>query len=112
MSSTLGTIGKVVGGVIVVLGVVVAGGYGWAGSASDAYLAKTYEVHRQDLPVPFPLSEAEVAALRAERAAALPPVDPAAPVDPTQPPPDPLRCTSMMLNANQFIHIFSTVVHV
>lgn len=90
MSSTLGTIGKVVGGVIVVLGVVAAGGYVWAGSASDAYLAKTYEVHRQELPVPFPLSEAEVAALRAERAAALPPVDPAAPVDPTQPPPDPL----------------------
>ncbi len=50
---------------------VVAGGgvYLWASSAAGSKLAATHEVHRVDFPIPFPLTDAELATLRAERGA-------------------------------------------
>ena len=67
------TVLKVVG---VLLGLVVLGAGGfflWAKSAVTDKLSQTYEVHSMDFPIPFPLSEEEMAALRAERTAALAP---------------------------------------
>ena len=64
------------------------GGFGiWAKSASNARLTKTFVAHTVDFPVPFPLSDAEIEALRAEKtavsAAMTPPASPGAPpVDP------------------------------
>jgi mono/diheme cytochrome c family protein len=49
--------------------VVAAGAYVWSGQAADARLARAWpDVSGKDLPVPFPLSEAEVEALLAEAA--------------------------------------------
>lgn len=103
MASTGRTVLKLVGGLLVALIVAAVAGYLWAKSATAARLAKTYETHRVDFPIPFPLSESELEALRAERRAAAPPApvpapagDPAAPApaaDPAvapEPPPDPL----------------------
>lgn len=53
-------------GLVVVLG---GGAYVWASSATSAKLASVYEIHRADFPIPFPLSDEEVAELRAERLA-------------------------------------------
>ncbi len=64
---------KVAIGVGAVLGVFVVvglGGYVWASSAASAKLAATHEVHRVEFPIPFPLTEADLAELRAERIAA------------------------------------------
>jgi mono/diheme cytochrome c family protein len=72
------------------LGLVVVGGggvYAWAGSAADAYFARTYDAPAHDIPIPFPLSEAEIAALRAERTASTPP-EGAPPTDGTLRPAD------------------------
>jgi hypothetical protein len=93
-----GTIAKGVGGL---LAVALFGGGGavlWASSARDAVMAKTWEIAPADFPVPFPLTEDEVAALRAEKAATLKPPTlpdgtPVLPVDAAGellPPPDPL----------------------
>jgi mono/diheme cytochrome c family protein len=57
---------------------------------ADAVLATTYETHTVDFPIPFPLTEAEIAELRAQKLAELPPPDPEVKVDPAVPPPDPL----------------------
>ncbi len=57
-----------VGAVVALFVVVGVGGYLWASSATSKKLSAVHEVHRVDFPIPFPLSEAEVAALRAERA--------------------------------------------
>ena len=65
-------LGKKIGiGVGALLGVVVlaaGGGYVWASSAAETKLAETFEVHRVDFPIPFPLTEAELDSLRRERA--------------------------------------------
>lgn len=61
-----------VGGLVGVLVLAGAGGYVWAGSAAKTRLSKTIEVHRADFPIPFPLTDEELAAVRAERAAASP----------------------------------------
>ena len=51
-----------------VLIALVAGVGLWAVNASDARLAQTWpDVAGKDLPVPFPLSEAEVAHLRQKK---------------------------------------------
>ena len=66
---------KIAIGVGAVLGVVVVlavGGYVWASSSASSKLAATYEVHRVDFPIPFPLTEDELTALRAERSAMTP----------------------------------------
>ncbi|MFO0595781.1 MAG: c-type cytochrome [Myxococcaceae bacterium] len=62
---------------LVVLLVVLAGAGVWAKSASDARLGKTYETHRVDFPIPFPLSETERALVLDEKKKALPPDAPA-----------------------------------
>ncbi|MCA9534340.1 MAG: c-type cytochrome [Myxococcales bacterium] len=60
---------KVVG--VVALLLVVAGGglFGWASLTVSASLGRTLTAHEVDIPVPFPLSEAELSALRQERLA-------------------------------------------
>ncbi|MBE2249989.1 MAG: c-type cytochrome [Myxococcus sp.] len=55
--------------VLVVLLVVGGAAYAWARSAATTRLTKKFETHRAGFPVPFPLTEAELAGLRAERAA-------------------------------------------
>lgn len=68
----MGIVRKVAIGVGGLLGLcVVAGGgvYLWASSAASSKLTATYDVHRVDFPIPFPLSDAELAALRVERSA-------------------------------------------
>ncbi len=47
----------------------VGGLYGWARQAVAERLSRTHEAHRIDVPVPMPLTEAELAALRQERSA-------------------------------------------
>lgn len=64
---------KVLAGLVVAVVVFFAGGYVWASSASDARLGKTYETHRVDFPIPFPLTDAERAAVLEEKKKALPP---------------------------------------
>ena len=61
-----------VGGVIGVLVVIVAGAYFWASGEAASKLTATFDVHRVDFPIPFPLTEAELTALRAERSAMTP----------------------------------------
>lgn len=71
----MGVLKKVAIGVGVLVGVIVVAGvagYAWAGNAANEKLATTYDVHRVDFPIPFPLDSTEVAALRAERLAAAP----------------------------------------
>ena len=68
--STARTVVKALGVLAVGVILIGAGGYVWAGHAADAYLARTYDAHRQGFPIPFPLTEEEIAQLRAERAAA------------------------------------------
>jgi mono/diheme cytochrome c family protein len=54
--------------------------YAWAGSAAQAKFDRAWpDVAGKDLPIPFPLTEAEIGALRLERLAAMPPPDPSAP---------------------------------
>lgn len=50
-------------GVLVLLG---AAFYGWASIASAAALARTVETHSESFPIPFPLTEAELAELGLE----------------------------------------------
>jgi mono/diheme cytochrome c family protein len=68
----MGVLRKVAIGVGALVGVVVlagAGGYVWASSTASSKLSATHDVHRVDFPIPFPLTDSEIAALRAERAA-------------------------------------------
>jgi len=60
------------GGLLGLLVVAGAGTYLWASSTASAKLAATHDVHRADFPIPFPLTDSELAELRAERAAAGP----------------------------------------
>ncbi len=71
-----------VGGLVGLLVVAGVGGYAWASSTAAEKLAATHEVHRVDFPIPFPLTDEEVAALRTERASTVPKgQDPLAGVD-------------------------------
>jgi cytochrome c5 len=88
LNRTLVRILKIAGAALLLLLVVAAGGLLWAKSATATRLAQHFETHRAEFPIPFPLSEAEIQQLRAERQAALPPagiteeaVDPLAGVD-------------------------------
>lgn len=81
--------------------VAAAGGYVWAGSAADAYLATRYEAHHQGFPIPFPLTEAELAELRAAAAPPAPALTETAPLPTGDTPPteaapaDPLAGTDL-----------------
>lgn len=68
-------------GILVAALLVGAGGfYGWARSAVAEKLAQTYDTHSIDVPVPIPLSDSEIEALRKERSA--PPAEGEAPAVP------------------------------
>ncbi len=54
---------KVVLSVIGVLGLAVGGFYVWANMRVNGLRSRTIETHTVDFPIPFPLSEAEMAAL-------------------------------------------------
>ncbi len=73
------------------------GAFMYAGNATETRFARTWpDIVGKDIPIPFPLSDAEVDVLRQERLAQQVPLDPSAPpgegevVDPTLPPVDPL----------------------
>ncbi len=81
---------KVIGGAAAAATLLVIGGAVAATVARDARLDATVTTHTVEFPIPFPLSADELATLRAERLAALPPAEPA-PADASAPPPaDPL----------------------
>jgi mono/diheme cytochrome c family protein len=60
-------VGLGLGGLVIVVGVGAVAAVGWAKSAATTKLATTYEAHQLDFPIPYPLTEAEIAALRSER---------------------------------------------
>jgi mono/diheme cytochrome c family protein len=82
----------VAGGLLGVLILGALGVYLWAGHECSAHLARHYQTHHVDFPIPFPLSPSEIAALRVERAAKMAPPAAAAPAgtEPATPAPDPL----------------------
>jgi mono/diheme cytochrome c family protein len=59
------------GGALLLAG--AGGGWMWANARVETVLGATWETHEADFPVPFPLSEAEIAELRESRRASLPP---------------------------------------
>lgn len=72
------TLLKLLGALVVLVSLSGVASFAWAQSKAKARLSRTYETHRHDFPIPFPLSDAELAELRAEKAKALPPgADPA-----------------------------------
>lgn len=64
---------KLVGAALFSVLLVVGAVYVWASWTFAAHLDRTFTLHEVDFPVPWPLSEAEIEALRQERLAALPP---------------------------------------
>lgn len=60
---------KGLGALIAVLVLAVGAFYGWAVSTTGGLRAQVFDVHTVELPVPFPLTETEVADLRAKRLA-------------------------------------------
>jgi mono/diheme cytochrome c family protein len=54
---------KIAGGLLLVLVLVVAGAYVWAGSTSNRILTATFQTHSVDFPIPFPLADDEIAEL-------------------------------------------------
>ena len=82
------TIAKGLAALVLVLLLAGGGAFLWAKGAASDRLAKKYETHRVDFPIPFPLTEQELAELRAQRAPAAggdadggTPADPLAGVD-------------------------------
>ena len=61
-------VGLVVAGLVALLVVVLGVGYAWASSTAASVLAQRFEAHTIDFPVPFPLTDTELAALRAGNA--------------------------------------------
>jgi len=54
---------------LLVLVLAASAFYGWASHEDRILLSRTVTTHRVDFPIPFPLTDAEVAELRQERAA-------------------------------------------
>jgi mono/diheme cytochrome c family protein len=61
---------KVVGVLVLGLVLIAAGFYTWSSRAASRSLARTIPVHTVTFPIPFPLSDSEVAALKLDSAAA------------------------------------------
>lgn len=60
---------KILGILVLVLVVAAVGFYVWAGMAADGKLSDTYQAHSVDFPIPFPLADADAAAVpEADRA--------------------------------------------
>ena len=55
---------QVLGTIVALFVLVVVGVLLWAGTKTGEVLAKTYEAHSVDVPVPWPLSADELAALQ------------------------------------------------
>jgi mono/diheme cytochrome c family protein len=63
------TLFKIVGILVIILILAVAGVYAWASMTSSRRLAQTYQAHSVSFPIPFPLTEAEAATVpEADRA--------------------------------------------
>lgn len=78
---------KVFGILLAVLVVAGVGAFAYASMQTKARLARTWpDVKGTEVPVPWPLTEAEVAAIREAKQAEAPPPDAAT----TEPPPDPM----------------------
>jgi mono/diheme cytochrome c family protein len=56
---------KVIGVVLVALILLAGAGYGWASSGATKKLARAFDTHEVDIPVPYPLTDEEIADLRA-----------------------------------------------
>jgi len=73
---------KVLAWLVVVVVVLAAGTYAWAYTTAKRAYERTWTAHNADFPIPFPLSDAELTALRTERVAAgAPAADPLAGAD-------------------------------
>lgn len=57
------------GGLVGVAVVAAGAGYAWASSTAASKLSATYDIHRADFPIPFPLTAAEADSVRAARRA-------------------------------------------
>ncbi len=68
--SLIKKVGLGLGALVVVAGVGAGGTLAWAKSTAHERLAKKPQVHSVEFPIPFPLAEGELAALRAERTSA------------------------------------------
>jgi mono/diheme cytochrome c family protein len=55
------TLLKILGAIVIVLLLLIAGVYGWASFTAKRALSKTYAAHAVDFPVPFPLTAEEIA---------------------------------------------------
>ncbi|MBS1150489.1 MAG: cytochrome c, class [Myxococcaceae bacterium] len=61
------TVLKVFGGLVFLLVVAAGGAFAWGKSTAAGKLAAKVETHRVDFPIPFPLTEAELAELKAQQ---------------------------------------------
>jgi mono/diheme cytochrome c family protein len=57
------TLMKLLGGLVLCFILIAGGVYLWASLTTNRAMARTFEVHTVDFPIPFPLTEEEVAAL-------------------------------------------------
>jgi mono/diheme cytochrome c family protein len=86
-------------GVLAAIALGVSGTYAWASWTFSATMDRTFSLHEVDFPVPWPLSEAEIEALRQERLASLPPPEAAEAGD--APPADPLAGVDLQAIATE-----------
>src|SRR3982750_2615493 len=78
---------RVLGILLAVLLVAAAGAFAYASMQTASRRARTWpDVKGSEVPVPWPLTDAEVAAIREAKQAEAPPVDPAS----TEPAPEPM----------------------
>jgi mono/diheme cytochrome c family protein len=61
---------KIIGFSLLAIVVIAAGVYAWAWAVTSSRYNKQWTAHEAAFPIPFPLSESDLAALRAERIAA------------------------------------------
>jgi mono/diheme cytochrome c family protein len=99
----------VAGGILGIVALAAGAGVALVVGGASAALGATYTAHEADFPIPFPLSPAEIEALRAELSVAAPaevadaaPTGMDAPTLSADPPPtDPLAGVDVSLVANQ-----------
>jgi mono/diheme cytochrome c family protein len=66
-TSRLRTLVRGLGALGLTVAIAAAGTFGWATWAARSRLSARFSAHTVDFPIPMPLTEAEIAALRAER---------------------------------------------
>src|SRR5262245_21932492 len=57
------TLLKILASIVGLVVLLAAAGYAWASVATSRKLAHTYSVHAMDFPIPFPLTDADAAAV-------------------------------------------------